>query len=256
MIQLKILSVFICSLFSIIGADVSLLRYNRLSSSPTQSLQRLESSLTPYPARGYRPQQTFNLPREQPIFPLAGEQFASSNKLNSEDSRQFSLPISRPELVYGSPEKETELQRFTSQRLRSQRLRLAPAVPTAAAAAAPAPIKLERLTNNREDQEDDDDESPTSIDIEVGGTKKAQDDDKKPKMQSGEPVVTYYPASAVGFVHPLAAYNLPTPAGYITATNVPAASAYYQPQFTIAGSPAQLQFLQIIGKLSETSYTA
>ncbi|XP_037880614.1 uncharacterized protein LOC119632015 [Glossina fuscipes] len=235
MIQLKISSVFICCLFSIIGADVSLLRYNRLSSSPTQSLQRSESSLTPYPARGYRPQQTFNLPREQPIFALAGEQFASSNKLNSEDS-QSSLPISRPELVYGSPEKETELQRFSSQRLRSQRLRLAPA----AATAAVAPVKLERLTNNREDQEDDDDETSTSIDIEVGGTKKTQDGDKKPMMQSGEPVVTYYPASAVGFVHPLAAYNLPTPAGYLTATNVPTAS-YYQPQFSFAGSPAQLQ---------------
>lgn len=90
-----------------VQADVSHLGYSRYNGprvSPLR-LQRLESAPTPYPAAGYRPHREFNLPREQPLFPLNNQQGNGKPQVSS-GSDVLSEPITpqRPQLVYGAPE--------------------------------------------------------------------------------------------------------------------------------------------------------
>lgn len=75
---------------AVVRADVSHLGYSRYSRPASTRLQRLEGGPTPYPAAGYRPNKEFNLPREQPIFPIGNNQqpqennqFSSSNNNNN-----------------------------------------------------------------------------------------------------------------------------------------------------------------------------
>lgn len=100
------LCVAILSCVLYVQADVSHLGYSRYTGQRVQPLrlQRLESSPTPYPAAGYRPNREFNLPREQPLFPVNTHQNSRPHHSSGFDSLSEPQRPQRPQLVYGSPE--------------------------------------------------------------------------------------------------------------------------------------------------------
>lgn len=101
------LNLFLAVLSSVVfvQADVSHLGYSRYSGPRVQTLrlQRLESNPTPYPAAGYRPNREFNLPRDQPLFPLSNQQ---GNRPQVNSGFDILSEPQRPQLVYGSPKQE------------------------------------------------------------------------------------------------------------------------------------------------------
>ena len=100
-----------CLLVTIKG-DVSHLNQNNRYNGKriyTIRLQRVEARPTPYPSAGYRPNREFNLPQEQPLFPLGNQQDNNAAQQPSNSGfDNLSEPQPRPQLVYGAPLDETQ----------------------------------------------------------------------------------------------------------------------------------------------------